>query len=65
MSEAISDNMIEEMKTYYSARAKEYDEWFFRQGRYDRGPEMNALWFRELRAMCDRGCLLTAALNRV
>jgi SAM-dependent methyltransferase len=33
---------------YYRARAAEYDEWFFRQGRYDRGPEENARWFDEV-----------------
>ena len=33
---------------YYRARAPEYDEWFFRQGRYDRGPEHRAAWFAEL-----------------
>jgi demethylmenaquinone methyltransferase/2-methoxy-6-polyprenyl-1,4-benzoquinol methylase len=36
------------MKTYYRERAAEYNEWFYRQGRYDLGPEMNARWFREL-----------------
>ncbi len=48
MGGSISDDTIAEMKAYYRARATEYDEWFLRQGRYDRGPEMNALWFREL-----------------
>jgi SAM-dependent methyltransferase len=33
---------------YYRARAGEYDEWFLRQGRYDRGPELNARWHSEL-----------------
>jgi ubiquinone/menaquinone biosynthesis C-methylase UbiE len=33
---------------YYRARAAEYDRWFFRQGRYDRGPAATATWFREL-----------------
>jgi len=35
------------MKTYYQQRASEYDEWFYRQGRYDRGLEANARWFAE------------------
>ena len=68
MSEPISDNTIEEMKAYYRARAREYDEWFFRQGRYDHGPEMNALWFRELQdvqsalhAFCIEGDILELA----
>jgi demethylmenaquinone methyltransferase/2-methoxy-6-polyprenyl-1,4-benzoquinol methylase len=33
---------------YYRARAPEYDEWFFRQGRYDRGEENNRRWFAEV-----------------
>jgi 2-polyprenyl-3-methyl-5-hydroxy-6-metoxy-1,4-benzoquinol methylase len=37
-----------EQIAYYRARAAEYDEWFFRQGRYDRGPEGNASWFAEV-----------------
>lgn len=36
------------MAAYYRARAAEYDQWFFRQGRYDRGPELNAAWFSEV-----------------
>ena len=31
--------LLGEQVEYYRARAEEYDEWFFRQGRYDRGPE--------------------------
>jgi len=37
---AILDQQID----YYRARAGEYDEWWFRTGRYDRGPEWNARW---------------------
>ena len=33
---------------YYRARAGEYDEWFLRQGRHDRGPKWNRRWFSEL-----------------
>lgn len=32
---------------YYEARAGEYDEWWFRAGRYDHGPEENRIWFDE------------------
>ncbi len=32
---------------YYGARAGEYDEWFLRKGRYDRGPEQKEHWMRE------------------
>ena len=31
----------------YRARASEYDEWFYRQNRYDRGEEINKQWFNE------------------
>jgi demethylmenaquinone methyltransferase/2-methoxy-6-polyprenyl-1,4-benzoquinol methylase len=30
---------------YYRARATEYDQWWLRQGRYDRGSALNAQWF--------------------
>ena len=29
---------------YYRARAAEYDDWWFRRGRFDRGAELNAAW---------------------
>ena len=32
---------------YYRARAVEYDQWWLRQGRYDRGAVVNAQWFAE------------------
>lgn len=46
-------NTPEEQILYYQARAGEYDEWFYRLGRYDRGPEMNERWFEEA-ARCMR-----------
>jgi len=42
------DKFLQEQIEYYRARANEYDEWFFRQGRYDRGPELNQRWFSEI-----------------
>jgi ubiquinone/menaquinone biosynthesis C-methylase UbiE len=33
---------------YYRDRASEYDEWFFRQGRYDRGEAHRQQWFAEI-----------------
>jgi demethylmenaquinone methyltransferase/2-methoxy-6-polyprenyl-1,4-benzoquinol methylase len=41
-------DLIREQIEYYRARAGEYDEWFLRQGRYDRGPEANQAWFAEV-----------------
>ena len=41
-------SLIEEQASYYRARAEEYDEWFLRTGRYDRGEEHRQQWNREL-----------------
>jgi SAM-dependent methyltransferase len=61
-------DVVQEQIEYYRARAGEYDEWWFRQGRYDRGPEANAQWFAEiqqlkmaLEAFAPRGKLLELA----
>jgi len=43
----MTDDIIQQQITYYSARAEEYDEWFYRTGRYDRGEEINQRWFKE------------------
>ena len=45
--------LLDEQVAYYRARASEYDEWFLRQGRYDRGPEHRARWFREIAVIED------------
>lgn len=42
------NNIIQQQIEYYRARAGEYDEWFYRQGRYDRGEQFNARWFNEV-----------------
>jgi 2-polyprenyl-3-methyl-5-hydroxy-6-metoxy-1,4-benzoquinol methylase len=47
MNHPVSAQTLQEMKTYYQERAHEYDQWFYRQGRYDRGAEANAGWFAE------------------
>jgi demethylmenaquinone methyltransferase/2-methoxy-6-polyprenyl-1,4-benzoquinol methylase len=47
VTDSVSHNLAEQLE-YYRARASEYDEWWFRQGRYDRGPELNGRWFREI-----------------
>lgn len=39
---------LQEQVDYYRARASEYDEWFYRIGRYDRGREINQRWFNEV-----------------
>jgi 2-polyprenyl-3-methyl-5-hydroxy-6-metoxy-1,4-benzoquinol methylase len=46
-----SQTLLQEQIDYYRARAGEYDEWWFRKGRYDRGAEFNAQWHRETAAV--------------
>jgi demethylmenaquinone methyltransferase/2-methoxy-6-polyprenyl-1,4-benzoquinol methylase len=36
--------ILAEQVAYYRQRAGEYDEWWFRTGRYDHGAELNAAW---------------------
>ncbi len=43
-----TDELLAEQKSYYRARAAEYDDWWYRRGRYDQGPEWNAAWFAEV-----------------
>ncbi|HEV2581049.1 MAG TPA: class I SAM-dependent methyltransferase [Ktedonobacteraceae bacterium] len=47
MDQAVPSETLESMKAYYRERAGEYDEWFYRRGRYDRGAEANVRWFVE------------------
>jgi len=42
-----SSSPLRQQLDYYRARATEYDQWWFRQGRYDRGEALNAQWFEE------------------
>lgn len=63
-----TEKSLGEQLSYYRARASEYDEWWLRQGRYDRGPELNQRWFAEaeelrqaLRAFGPRGHVLELA----
>jgi SAM-dependent methyltransferase len=38
----------DDMVAYYEARAAEYDDWYLRRGRYERGPIHDAAWNAEL-----------------
>ena len=40
--------LLAEQVDYYKARAAEYDRWYFRQGRYDRGEDATRTWFAEI-----------------
>ncbi|MGI8492143.1 MAG: class I SAM-dependent methyltransferase [Acidimicrobiales bacterium] len=42
------DDLLEEQRTFYRARAPGYDEWWQRRGRYDRGPEHALEWDRQV-----------------
>lgn len=41
------DPILQGQLDYYRARAGEYDEWFYRKGRYNHGEELNRQWFDE------------------
>lgn len=43
------NSLVEQQKAYYRARAAEYDEWFLRIGRYDRGADHKQQWFAEVK----------------
>jgi len=51
---AHDDPILEQQIAYYRARAHEYDQWFLRQGRYDRGAEWNSQWLREVQELRER-----------
>jgi ubiquinone/menaquinone biosynthesis C-methylase UbiE len=44
----VDEGVLDEQLAYYRARAPEYDEWFARQGRYDRGAAATARWHEEV-----------------
>jgi demethylmenaquinone methyltransferase/2-methoxy-6-polyprenyl-1,4-benzoquinol methylase len=41
------ETVLAQQLDYYRARALEYDKWWNREGRFDRGPEANTRWFAE------------------
>ena len=40
--------LLDDQIAYYRARAAEYDAWWFRTGRFDRGADNNAAWRAEV-----------------
>ena len=42
------DDLLAEQRSFYRARAPEYDEWWQRRGRYDRGEEQLLEWQRQV-----------------
>ena len=42
------NDIIQDQINYYRARAGEYDEWFYRRGRFDHGEDFNRKWFAQI-----------------
>jgi ubiquinone/menaquinone biosynthesis C-methylase UbiE len=49
--EAPLEQVLAEQRSYYGARAGEYEDWWFRRGRYTHGAEADARWFTEVAAL--------------
>jgi SAM-dependent methyltransferase len=47
------EGLLGEQRSYYRARAPEYDEWWRRQGRFDRGEEELFEWQRQVAVVDD------------
>ena len=47
------EGLLAEQRSYYEARAPEYDEWWQRRGRFDRGEEALLEWQRQVRVVDD------------
>ena len=45
--------LVDQQIRYYRHRAPEYDEWFYRRGRYDYGPEHLQSWRQEIAEVRD------------
>ncbi|HEX4493148.1 MAG TPA: class I SAM-dependent methyltransferase [Acidimicrobiia bacterium] len=43
----MDEALLAEQQAYYCARAEEYDDWWYRRGEYELGPETNAAWDRD------------------
>jgi len=61
-------SLLDEQKRYYAARAPEYDDWWFRRGRYALEPEAERRWLQDvaeaearLAAFAPRGDVLELA----
>ncbi|HEV7216162.1 MAG TPA: class I SAM-dependent methyltransferase [Chloroflexota bacterium] len=68
MANPVANSTLDDMAAYYRARAAEYDEWFYRRGRFDHGTEANSRWvaeaetvFAALDALQIRGAVLELA----
>ena len=50
-SQSDLDQLLDHQIEYYRQRAGEYDDWFYRRGRYDHGSESNQRWWDEVRTI--------------
>ena len=64
----MSGDLLDEQKRYYAERAPEYDDWWYRRGRYTRDAEQERRWLLDvaeledaLRAFDPRGSVLELA----
>ena len=57
--------LIDQQIRYYRQRAPEYDEWYYRRGRYDHGPEHTRLWQQEIAAVRETLDMTTLTAVRV
>jgi len=48
VSEPADARLLAEQQRYYRARAPEYDDWWFRRGRYALAAEAEAAWFTDV-----------------
>jgi SAM-dependent methyltransferase len=62
------NDLLDEQKRYYAARAPEYDDWWYRRGRYELEPDALARWWEDvaeadaaLEAFAPRGSVLDLA----
>ena len=44
----MTDDLLDEQKRYYAARAPEYDDWWYRRGRYELEPGALARWWEDV-----------------
>jgi len=47
-------DLLQNQIEYYRARAPEYDDWFYRRGRYDQGEAHTRQWGREIQQIRDQ-----------
>jgi SAM-dependent methyltransferase len=54
VDDATLGRVLAEQRRYYRERAPEYDDWWFRRGRYARDPERERNWLRDVAELEER-----------